>query len=99
MQSEAERLPASFRAAIMAEILYHRTQEGGRLYHPKPDGPASPFLIAVDQHRARYLKKLADLKSTGAPVATLEFVADRIEEIRAETINRIAAEGVIEFAD
>ena len=98
MIQEAESLPASFKAALMGEIEFHRTQENGRLYHARVGGPVSPFIDAINQHRERYAKKLAQLKSVGTPVATLEYVENKIDEIRVQEINRIIAAGKIEFA-
>ena len=47
MRAQAASIAADFKADIMGEILFARTQEGGRLFHARPDGKYSTVSFRV----------------------------------------------------
>jgi hypothetical protein len=91
-EKEITNLAPSFRAAIMGEILHYRG---------KVDSQVAQFLAAVEVHKLRYAKKLADERAKtarGLPLSKLiDIVESKIREIAHDEIQRAKDTNKVEF--
>jgi hypothetical protein len=93
-EKEITNLAPSFRAAIMGEILHYRGKVDAL-------SQVAQFLAAVEVHKLRYAKKLADERAKtarGLPLSKLiDIVESKIREIAHDEIQRAKDTNKVEF--
>jgi hypothetical protein len=99
MTQQLDDLVRALRAEIMGAIGHHRMQERGRLHHPHPGGPVSPFLDAIAAHRERYKAKLSTMRTLKqAPSAEIDAAETKINALADAEIQRAQSAGRVDYA-
>jgi len=90
-KAEIEDLAFGFRNEVKAEIFKHRDS--------KAVGVVGSFVVDIDAHRVRYIKKL-DAISAGADAATIALadeIGREIDALATKEIKRVRFAGRVEF--